>query len=209
MTKKIITIAHQKGGVGKSTIALNLSVMLDAVIVDLDTQKTITQINKIRSKTGFKEMDLKSFSDFNQFTKFVENYNYKKNLIIDCGGFDSGFNNVAISYADLVITPVSDERIELLGLQKFEEVIKKVSKITNKKVDCRVLLNKINPRVKNFTDLQDFISQSNCFKLLSSVIRRRVVVSNITPLGLAVSEGATDSAACAEFKSLINEINNI
>ena len=46
MKGKIITIAHQKGGTGKSTISLNIAVELNnkynLKIIDLDYQKSLT-----------------------------------------------------------------------------------------------------------------------------------------------------------------------
>ena len=48
---KIITIAHQKGGVGKSTLALNLSYRFShdvkIALTDVDPQGTIMNLNKM------------------------------------------------------------------------------------------------------------------------------------------------------------------
>ena len=48
----IIAVAHQKGGVGKSTIVWNLAQALsksyEIEIVDIDIQKTLTYTNEIK-----------------------------------------------------------------------------------------------------------------------------------------------------------------
>ena len=42
----IITLAHQKGGVGKSTLATNLAAALGADILDLDLQRSCQLWNR-------------------------------------------------------------------------------------------------------------------------------------------------------------------
>ena len=45
----IISIAHSKGGCGKSLLTLNLAPLINnLVLIDLDTQNSITEINKAR-----------------------------------------------------------------------------------------------------------------------------------------------------------------
>jgi chromosome partitioning protein len=54
---KIITLAHQKGGVGKSTLALNLALcfkdQLRAALIDADLQGSIYHVKK-----DFPELDI-------------------------------------------------------------------------------------------------------------------------------------------------------
>ena len=56
--KKVIAITHQKGGVGKTTIATNLAVELSkkykVKVIDLDLQKSMTYFNNIRQKKRIK-----------------------------------------------------------------------------------------------------------------------------------------------------------
>jgi chromosome partitioning protein len=207
MQGKIITIAHQKGGVGKSTLAFNLAVMLNANVVDLDVQETMTQVNELRKFQGLKGLNIVKFKDHPSLQKYIENYKDKFPLVIDCGGFDSSFNNIAISLADIVITPVSDERIELLGLKKFQSILENLSKIVNYQINAYVVFNKINPRTTIFSDLEGFVEKTKTFKILKSKIRKRVDISNAVPAGFSVVEYNPSSVAAKEFIKLKEEIN--
>ena len=150
----IIAISHQKGGVGKSTLAYNLSVELSkdyfVNVVDLDVQQTITACNIIRGKFQQKKLDVLNFDDKQKFIEFLNNDSEDQITIIDTGGFDSGLNRVAMYAADLIITPVSTEFLEVIGLEKYKKIIKEVSKKVGKQIKTHVVLNKIHHSQQNF-----------------------------------------------------------
>ena len=123
MNGKIITIAHQKGGVGKSTIALNMAVELsekyNLKVIDLDYQKSITIFNETRKEKKLKSLDIIHIETQKELISFLRNNNDM--ILIDSGGFDSDLNRIAIIGADLIITPVSNNLIEIYGLELLKK----------------------------------------------------------------------------------------
>lgn len=207
----IITIAHQKGGVGKSTVALNLAILLKAkFVIDLDIQKTLTMANEIRVHKKYKKIDIRTFSDDESFKRMIkEAYNSKEVVIIDCGGFDSKLNRVAIFASRLLLTPVSDKGFELLGLKKFNQILEKLSEIKKDTIKAHVFFNNINANFKSFDDLNSFVKRMKNFELMDSVLRTRIDFSNSCAQGLSVGEYNKSSKAYSEIKSLAKEIKSI
>ena len=210
----VIAISHQKGGVGKSTLAYNLSVELSKKyninVIDLDVQQTITACNVIRGKFGQKKLNILSFEDKKDFVDFLNNDDEDNLTIIDTGGFDSGLNRVAMYAADLIITPVSTEFLEVIGLEKYKKIIKEVSKKVGKEIKTHVILNKIHHSQQNFSDIKEFIDKSpNQFTLMDSIIRRRSDFNISLSHGFSVCEFDKNSDSSKEMKSLISEISKI
>jgi len=206
----IINISHQKGGVGKSTIAFNLAVSLGngfkIEVIDLDVQNTITHTNKIRKENGYKKLKIKYINNEKELKEYIELDSDEKITIIDSGGFDSSLNRLAIFYSDMVITPVSDRFNEISGLMKYIEILQELNKITGEDIKVNVLLNNINPKVKNFDGLKTFIKKNSEFKLLDSVLRQRADYDKSAWKGCSVKEYNKESKATAEFSSLVKEI---
>ncbi len=206
----ILTVSHQKGGVGKSTIAWNLAVyfskLLPTKIIDLDTQQSLTQTNQIRKSLDLEPLNIVSFSSADDLAAYIEKDNAKSLTIIDSGGFDSSFNRIAISGSDLLLTPVSDKPFDLMGLQKYEEILKSLSEIQGELIKTNVIFNDINPSMKNFGDLQAFIHQSKHFELMTSILRQRVDIASSIGVGKSIKEFRVFSKADREFDALFEEI---
>jgi chromosome partitioning protein len=208
----IITLSHQKGGVGKSTIAWNLAVnfskIMPTTVIDLDMQQSLSQTNEIRKSLGLSGLNVLQINNVEALVNYIENEkgNTDTIAIIDSGGFDSAFNRVAIIGSDMLITPVSDKPFDLMGIQKYEEILKTLSDIQQESVKTHVIFNNLNPAMKKFGDLIDFICLSDHFELMTSVLRQRVDVSNSTGEGKSIKEYRIFSKADQEFDELFIEV---
>ncbi len=209
----ILTLSHQKGGVGKSTIAWNLAVgfskILPTRIVDLDTQRSLTLTNALRREQGLEPISMLHFDTAEELARYAEQDTDDVLTIIDSGGFDSAFNRVAILASDLLITPVSDKPFDLMGLQKYEEILKSLSQIQGETIKTRVLFNNINPSMKRFGDLVDFVCMSDHFELLVSILRQRVDIAHSVGEGKSIKEYRIFSRADQEMEELFEEVKGI
>ena len=210
----IISVAHQKGGVGKSTAVFNLAIELgkdyDVEVIDLDVQRTITATQKIRSNDdSLKPLKINYLNNESEFESFFKNQKQDTIYIFDTGGFDSALNRNAIYFSDLVITPVSDKFNEVSGLMKFKDILSEIKEVTNQDLKVHVLLNNINPQIKKFDSIKSFLNSNSEFILLDTILKSRVDYDKASWLGKSVFEYNKNSKASEEFKSLIDEIKTI
>ncbi len=205
----IISFSHQKGGVGKSLHSFNTCIALDAKLIDLDTQQTITLTNNIRVANTLPSIKLLKIKNDKEFKEFVAKDTDEDLTVIDSGGFDSGLNRMAIMVSDLIITPVSDNQFELLGLKKYETILKELSNIKGDTIQSYVLLNNISPSSKNFAELRDYILKSPHFKLFDTVIKRRADFMHSTTHAKSIEEYKKFSKANDEFQSFLTEVKTI
>ena len=205
----IIVVSNQKGGVGKSTIALNIAVYMqeykNVTLIDLDIQRTLSFANEMR-KTHGKELDVIAIHSEREFKKLIKQDNDEKLLLIDSGGFDSELNRLAIKSADLVITPASDKTFDLMALKRYEMVLEQLSKSARKHITSYVVLNNISPMTKKFDEINDFITDSESFKLFDSVLRQRVDFARSSGEGLSVCEYSKSGKANNEMLAFNEEV---
>ena len=212
MSGKIITIAHQKGGTGKSTVTLNLAVELskkyDLEIIDLDYQKSLTIFNEIRKEKNLKPLNIIHIDTKSELINYLKNNN--KLILIDSGGFDSDLNRISILGADLVITPVSSNLIEIYGLEMFKNILRELKSI-DESIKSNILLNKIDPKsTKSIIEMKQYINKHNeYFNLLDSVIRQRSDFAKSFEVGKSVIEINKNSKATEELNKLINNIETL
>ena len=211
----LVAIGHQKGGVGKSTVCFNLAAILQKIknisleVVDLDVQQTITLNNYTRNENGLKPFNVRTFNNLEDFKNYISSDNDSKIILVDTGGFDSSLNRSVALYADLVITPVSDSFVELQGLKTYEKVLQELSAAISEPVIAHVLLNNVDPRRKNFTELKEFINKSENFETFETVINRRIDFRDSIATGQSVVEFNKNGKSAGEIISLTKEIKSI
>ena len=199
-----ITVAHTKGGVGKSTLAWHLAHALkesgkSVTLVDLDFQQTLFFINQIREANDIEVLQPQTVEEVMNILAFDKD---KKTdfYIVDVGGFDSDLNRTAIDFSHKVIIPISESVTEVLGFKTFEGIL---GELVLKDTEFNVVLNNIHPLTKNFDIIKEAIGEE--YKLLDSIIRTRKVYKSSLGVGKSVFE-TNNASAQDEIRSLRDEL---
>lgn len=204
----VINVAHTKGGVGKSTIATNLAVIMNVPIFDLDIQKSSYYFNELRKnnkKPALVVYPGKTEKDLDLLDEYAENP--KKHIIIDSGGMDNDLHRIAVLISDLIITPVGISQVELLGLENFYNILDK-SKIDKSK--DFVLLNDISMRsIKDIAACKELIKNEFKLNLFKTTIGTRKLFKDAFAEGKSVVEKNKNSLASEEIRNLVKEIKSI
>ena len=227
----IISVSHQKGGVGKSTISFNLGIEIlkdflgkkDSVnefdnfyCVDLDYQKSFTIFNTKRKLLNEKYneklplLDIYTKNDFDNENDFIEflTKNEKDLILIDTGGYDSVYNRLSLIYSDLIITPISDSKIELYGLEIFKKILNDIKKIDKTKKSY-VLLNNVSVNRKNFNEYFEYVKDNEeYFNMLNTIVRNRKIYKDSFDFGKNVCE-LKHFKSCNEIQNLKSEVLEI
>ena len=204
----IITVAHSKGGVGKSLLAWHLAIGMKIPIVDLDFQKTLVYTNNLRKLNDKKQLEIIQPESPEKFIELIKSWSEDKDIIIDVGGFDSNLNRIALYVSDLILTPAVDRVTEMAGLHKFHNILKELSKKMKVNIKANVLLNDVSPSAKDFSIIENLVDNLEHFELMSTVIAHRADYYKSMEEGSGVTE-LKKGKAKKEIKKLIKEINNI
>lgn len=148
---QIIGIMNNKGGAGKTTVAINLADGLarrgfSVLLGDLDEgQDSALCWGSISEHSKFLVKGVPS----ERLTQFIERHNDDYDIIIiDCPPRADRTTGAVVRLADICLCPVAPSPLELWSLNHTAELIKDRQALTGKQPVARVLLNKCIAKTK-------------------------------------------------------------
>lgn len=203
MVARIITVAQQKGGAGKTTLAAHLAVAWASgkrrvAIVDIDPQGSLTQWYNLRSRVlGEDETNL-TFAAISgwRVRSEIDRLRHSHDLIIvDSPPHTDAEARTAIRAADLVVVPLQPSPMDVWATSATIQICKQ------ERVPVKMVLNRVHPQAK----LTQAIS-GEMVGLAGSRFGNRVIFAGSLLHGLGVTEADKNSTAAEEVRALGKEI---
>ncbi|MGZ9262974.1 MAG: AAA family ATPase [Candidatus Binatia bacterium] len=205
----IIVLAQTKGGVGKSTLAVNLAVERsragrDVLLVDADDQATAMDFTALRaeqlSAPGYTAVAL---SGPNVRTQVLQMQSKYADIIIDAGSRDTAGLRAALTVADIALVPFQPRSFDLWTLDKVASLVPEAKQYRDKPLRTVAVLNCADPGGLDNTAAVEALSGSDVIAYLDAPIGRRKAFPNASSEGRGVCElKRQDSKASAEMAAL-------
>lgn len=209
---KIITIAGQKGGAGKTSLAVNLAETLRidgarVVLVDTDPQGSARYWRDIAEEMGHRDTCAVIGSTGPGLVATLRTLEPAADVVvIDTPPRMGAEARAAIALASLVLTPVSMGGADVWALEQTAATIKEAAAVrTDGGPRVLAVLNRIDPRTAFARTLPDAI-RAQGFEPARTVITNRVAWAEAMAVGQALVTHAPESAAMTEFRTLLDEV---
>jgi chromosome partitioning protein len=216
MPAKIIAVANQKGGSGKTTVSMQLAGAIarrgnKVLVVDADPQGTATRWAASAEDEHPFPASVVGLSAANEkvhreVKKFIDDYHY---IIIDCPpAADSPVPQSALLIADLVLVPIIPSPLDMWAAVGIRQVISNVSDL-NEGLKSRLVLNQCQPNTTLTQETLEVLPEFG-IELAKAQLRHRQVYRQSAVFGQTVHDfGGKASAAIAEMESLTSEVFKI
>ena len=207
MLSKVITIAQQKGGTGKTTLAVHLALAfikyhnLKIAIIDTDPQGSLGKWFMIREEKKLSKDNL-TFKTASLWGAQYESKALKKDhdiVIIDTPPKIESDARPSIESADLVLIPMAASHVDFWATGAIVEIAKKA----NKKI--LIQINRSSQRSKLISKTNDFIKSLN-LSATKTIIGNRQIFASSMGEGKTAVEKQKKSNAVEEIKNLSEQI---
>jgi len=205
----IVAIVNQKGGTGKTTIAVNLAfgtanAKYSTALVDADSQETCLYFY---GDQNIKNLTVCSAGDDVRETVRKLNKDHQF-VFIDTAPHDNDSMYLAMVTADLIIIPTRPRPFDLHSSEKVVEMLRSIETDYGY-TPCYFLLNQVKHGTILGRETLDYIKQNFELPVLKTQIHDYEVYGQAPLSGKSVFLYAPKHKAAKELKSLLREMNKI
>ncbi len=202
----IISFVNQKGGVGKSTTAINLAASLkrknhNLVLIDADPQGSVVQWHAVENNNAFEILHHPEPLDKFDIKELAADYDY---VVIDAPPAIGQIAKSILEVSDLVIVPLSPSSLDIWSGWGTLEMIEE-AKQTNPDLIVRLLVNRKIPGTRVGRDAREAIEVFD-MDIFQTELCQRVAFIDAMTSGVSVMQYAPTSKAANEIERLTVEI---
>jgi chromosome partitioning protein len=207
----ILVCGGIKGGVGKSTLATNLTVIraaqgFDVLLVDADEQRTSSDFTLIRNEAladkggaGYTAVQLHGAAVRADTLRLASKYD---DVVIDVGGRDTAGQRAALSVASVYAIPFLPASFDVWTLEKVAELVEE-ARAFNDQLQAVCFLNRADPSGADNVEAAAIASEIKGLTFIDAPLGNRKAFRNAAAQGLSVTElKPKDPKAIAEIMKL-------
>jgi chromosome partitioning protein len=205
---RVTAVINQKGGAGKTTLAVNLAAGLarrrPTVLIDLDPQGSATQW--ARQGEDRLPMPVRPWVDGADWSRLRQAHADRTELVLDCPpAVDSALGAAALRHCDVALVPVLPSPVDLWASLRLPEEIERVRR-SHPALQAWLVLNQLEPR-SALSAAMDAAMAGFGLPVLQARLQRRAAFRTAALDGVSVHQlGARGAAAAAEIDALIEEV---
>lgn len=204
---KVISVVGQKGGSGKTTVAVGLAVEAvrarkHVAIIDLDPQASAANWGDRRGEDVPPAVVSCQASRIGKVLDAARAQGVDL-VVVDTPGKSAEAAIAAVKVANHVLIPVEPHMSSLETLVNLDELLAIAGK-----PDATIIINKAPPLGRRHEDAREAITAQG-FSIAPTILYQRAAYADATNLGATASEYDPKGKAAAELSSLYNDIIKI
>jgi chromosome partitioning protein len=202
----VISLINQKGGVGKTTTAINIASALAAkslkvLMVDADPQGSVRQWQSTGANREFDVLQPPAAELSEQIEKHRQGFDH---VVIDSPPALSHVSRKIAASSDLAIIPIAPSSLDIWSSRETIQLVTDVAR-THPGLSARLLVYRKIPGTRLATEAREAL-HSYGVEIFKTEISQRIAYVEAVVSGVSVLKYSPGSVAAREIRNLCEEI---